>query len=122
MKKHSSTILLFGVFFVGLSLLLYPSFADYWNSFHQSRAIASYSEQVATMDNDIYEEIWNAAWEYNHSLTQRKNNYILTDEQKAEYERLLDVGDNGIMGYVISVSMSTRIIWMDGAPAFSLTP
>ena len=52
------------------------------------------------MDDDIYEEIWNAEWEYNHSLTQRKNNYILTDEQKVEYERLLDVGDNGIMGYV----------------------
>lgn len=58
MKKHISTILLFLVFLLGLSLLLYPTFADWWNSFHQSRAIASYSEVVATMDNKKYDEIY----------------------------------------------------------------
>ena len=31
----------------GLSLLLYPTVSDYWNSFHQSRAIATYVEQIA---------------------------------------------------------------------------
>ena len=35
MKRNLSTILLVLVFFIGLSLLLYPSVSDYWNSFHQ---------------------------------------------------------------------------------------
>ena len=46
-KKNLSTIVLVLIFIVGLSLLLYPSVSDYWNSFHQSRAIATYAEAVA---------------------------------------------------------------------------
>ena len=100
MKKHATTIILFLVLLVGLSLLLYPTFADWWNSMHQSRAVASYVEQVANMDEDKYKELWNAAWDYNAGLTERANSFILTDEQRAEYERLLDVGGTGIMGYI----------------------
>ena len=36
-KKNSSTIVPVLIFFVGLSLLLYPTISDYWNSFHPSR-------------------------------------------------------------------------------------
>lgn len=100
MKKNRSNILLILIFIVGLSLLLYPSFADWWNSFHQSRAIASYTETVANMDKEQYDEIWNAAWEYNRALTERANSFRLSDEQQAEYEELLNVGGKGIMGYI----------------------
>lgn len=100
MKKHSSTIILLIIFFIGLSLLLYPSFSDWWNSFHQSRAISTYSEVVANMDNDRYEQIWSDAWDYNHSLIDRPNDYLLSEEQKLQYEALLDIGQNGIMGYI----------------------
>ena len=100
MKKHASTILLFLIFFIGLSLLLYPSFADWWNSFHQSRAVASYVEQVANMDDEKYEELWSAAWEYNRSLIDRPNDYLLSDEQREHYNALLNVGGNGVMGYI----------------------
>ena len=41
MKKRLSTILLILIFLIGLSLLLYPTVSDYWNSLHQSRAIAA---------------------------------------------------------------------------------
>ena len=100
MKKHGTTIILIIVFLVGLSLLLYPTFADWWNSVHQSRAVASYVEQVANIDEDQYQELWSAAWDYNCSLTERSNNFVLTDEQKVLYEQLLDVGGSGIMGYI----------------------
>ena len=100
MKRQDTTKIWLLVFAVGLSLLLYPSFADWWNSMHQSRAVASYVEQVAAIDEDRYEEIWNAAWDYNASLFARKNSYVLTDAQKAEYEELLDIGGLGIMGYI----------------------
>ena len=100
MKKHLSTILLFIVFFVGLSLVLYPTFSDWWNSFRQSRAIASYSQVVADMDDDQYAEIWNAAWAYNRSLVNRPNSFLLSDEQRVDYEQLLNVGGNGVMGYI----------------------
>ena len=100
MKKHLSTILLVLILFIGLSLLLYPTFSDWWNSFHQTRAVASYVEQVANMDDDQYEKIWSAAWEYNRSLVDRPNDYLLSEEQQIRYQNLLNVTDNGIMGYI----------------------
>lgn len=100
MKRHGSTIILLLVFLIGLSLLLYPTFADWWNSMHQSRAVASYVEQVAHIDTDQYAALWNEAWNYNASLIDRRNQYLLDEEQKVEYNRLLDVSNLGIMGYI----------------------
>ena len=68
MRKNLSTILLILVFLTGLSLLLYPSVSDYWNSFHQSRAIATYAGEVAALDDNTYEHLWQAAEDYNLSL------------------------------------------------------
>lgn len=100
MKNNRSTILLILILLIGLSLMLYPSFADWWNSFHSSRAIASYVEQVANIDEAQYEELWDAAWDYNQSLLHRPNDFLLSDEQQEIYKSLLDFGGNGIMGYI----------------------
>lgn len=100
MKNKLTTFLLFLVFLAGLSLLLYPSVSDYWNSFTQSRAIASYADEVANMDEEQYLEIWDAAAKYNTSLLDRHNAFLLSEEQKTEYEALLNLAGNGVMGYV----------------------
>ena len=100
MKNHRSTILLILILLIGLSLMLYPSFADWWNSFHSSRAIASYAEQVANLDDGRYDEIWEDAREYNATLTQKPDRYEMTDEERAEYESLLNVSGSGIIGYI----------------------
>ena len=103
MKKkgnHLITILLVLIFLLGLSLLLYPAVSDYWNSKHQTRAIAVYSEEVSGLDPDQYQALWAAAAAYNASLRERDNAYLLTEEQKAAYEQLLNVSGLGIMGYI----------------------
>lgn len=100
MKRQGTTIILLLVFVIGLSLLLYPTFSDWWNSMHQSRAVASYVEEVAHIDSDKYEQLWKEAWDYNDSLMGRVNNYVLDEEQKEEYNHLLDIGGTGIMGYI----------------------
>lgn len=100
MKNNRSTILLILMLLIGLSLILYPTFADWWNSFHSSRSIASYVEQVANIDEAQYEELWDAAWDYNQSLLHRPNDFLLSDEQQEIYKSLLDFGGNGIMGYI----------------------
>lgn len=99
-KGNFTTVILVLILLAGLSLLLYPSFSDYWNSFHQTRAIASYAEEVANLEEDQYEELWEAAKSYNASLLDRENSYVLTEEQKEEYEKLLDVSGLGVMGYI----------------------
>jgi len=100
MKKHFSAILLFLILIIGLSLILYPSFADWRNSIRQSKAIASYAEDVANMDEKKCNEIRNAALEYNRSLIDLSNNFLLSEEQKELYNALLNFDDNGIMGYI----------------------
>lgn len=100
MKKHLSTILLLLVFLTGLSLLLYPTVSDYWNSLHQSRAITEYAENVAKLDNSLYEQLWNDAQEYNRTLLGKADRYEMNGEDREIYESLLDVSGNGILGYI----------------------
>ena len=100
MRKHLSTIVLVILLLIGLSLLLYPTVSDYWNSFHQTRAIATYAENVAALDNASYDAIWEAARQYNRNLLNRSNSFLLSEEQKAEYESLLDISGQGVMGYI----------------------
>ena len=98
--SNFTTYLLVLILFVGLSLLLYPSFSDYWNSFHQSRAISSYAENVANLDEDQYAALWDAAWEYNQALLNRDSGFALPEEMEGTYRQLLDVSGLGVMGYI----------------------
>lgn len=100
-KKGSFTnVILFFILLAGLSLLLYPSFSDYWNSLHQSRAISVYADSVAQLDDDRYKAILDEAEAYNESLTHRLNQFSLTPEQRKAYPNQLNVDGNGVMGYI----------------------
>lgn len=99
-KKNRSNILLILILIAGLSLMLYPSLSDYWNSFHQSRAIVNYAETVAGIDNEVYERMLAEARDYNRTVTERGILWKLDEEQTAAYDRTLDVTGTGIMGYI----------------------
>ena len=99
-QKNWSTVLTVTAFFVGLGLLLYPSIADYWNSFHQSRAIMSYASDVAKLDTSQYEAIIASAQEYNRSISDNGIDWILSDEDKVRYENELNFASGGNMGYI----------------------
>lgn len=104
MKKKKSnyfiTVILILTLLAGLSLLLYPSVSDYWNSFHQSQAISQYSEKVKNLDKEMRKKMWEDAQSYNQRMKGQNKDYTLSEEEKAEYESMLNVDSNGIMGYV----------------------
>ena len=85
---------------VGIGLLLYPSIANYWNQFHQTRAIMAYSETVSSLSQKEYNEILNSAREYNKKLGETGIVWKMSEAQKEEYEKQLAIDDSGIMGYV----------------------
>ena len=99
-KRNRSTLLLLVVAVVGLGLLVYPTFADWWNSFHQSRAVASYVDAVANMDASKYEELLKDAEAYNAELAKTGMLWNMTDEQYQKYLSELNINDTGIMGYI----------------------
>lgn len=99
-KSNLSNIILVVILIIGVSLLLYPSVSDYWNSLHASKAISNYAENVESMDSVIYEKILQDAYNYNKLLLKRGNDYELDSEQKDLYYQTLDISKTGIMGYV----------------------
>lgn len=100
MKRKFSTMLLILVFFAGLSLLLYPSLSDYWNSFHASQAVATYSEEVRNLNADKYDRLIGEAREYNAALPGRYKAFFLSESDRSTYNALLDVNGTGVMGYI----------------------
>lgn len=99
MKKTSNIVLII-IFLIGLSLLLYPTVSDYWNSFRQTRAIAGYVEAVAEINDIDYQAILEDARAYNQSLVGNKKRYIFSEQKHEKYESLLNISGNGIMGYI----------------------
>ena len=100
MKRKLSTMLLILVFFAGLSLLLYPSLSDYWNSFHASQAVATYSEEVRNLNADKYDRLIREAREYNAALPGRYKAFFLSESDRSTYNAFLDVNGTGVMGYI----------------------
>lgn len=99
-KDTVLTIILILVFFVGLSLLLYPTVSDYWNSLHQSRAIKEYTEQVADLDNNTYKALWAEARAYNETLIGKPDRFNLTEEELEAYKKYLNVSGTSVIGYI----------------------
>jgi sortase A len=64
------TMLLVAAMIVGIGLLLYPSLSDYWNSFHQSRAVMSYAEHVSDMNAEEYDRLFSEARIYNERFAE----------------------------------------------------
>ena len=101
MKKRLSNILLVLILLAGLSLLLYPSVSNWYNSFHQSFAIGSYEEALSNLDDGEYQKIIDAARAYNERVAEYGGGTItFSEEQRADYESQLDVDGSGIMGVI----------------------
>lgn len=109
MKKKLTNLLLVLVLLAGAAILIYPTFSDYWNSFHQSQAITGYSDMVSHMNEADYERVWQEAVAYNQEMAGKAIPYAFSEEDWEAYEAQLDVGGSGIMGYIeipkISVSL-----------------
>ena len=100
-KKGSfATFLLILILLLGLSLLLYPSFSEFWNSRHQTQTIASYESMVANLKEEDFTRFLEEAAIYNRNLLRRDNGYALTESLETDYYDLLNVGGSGIMGYI----------------------
>lgn len=99
MKKNRSNIILILIFLVGLSVMLYPTVSDYINQKNQSRAVASYSEEVENLSDVDYQAYFDAADDYNRRLAETPDAFYRPEEVNG-YADTLDVSGTGIMGYI----------------------
>lgn len=100
MRSRKSTVILLILFFIGLSLLLYPSVSNYWNSKTQSEAIVDYEAMLAAYKPEDYSAMFEAAEAYNRELEHL--GYPLRDYPQIEerYWNTLDISGTGMMGYL----------------------
>ena len=99
MKSRKTTIILLISFFIGLSVLLYPSLSSYWNSKTQSEAIVNYEAMLAHFKPEDYTAMFAAADDYNQRLA------ALEDPMQdfstlQDYYTTLDISGTGMMGYI----------------------
>lgn len=109
MKKHGTTIILVAVFLIGLSVLLYPTVADLWNSRTQSRAVAGYTDSVGDMTPQDYTQTLKDARDYNKWLAELPYPLATVTEEENGYGQLLNVGGNGVMGYLEIAAIGVKL-------------
>ena len=100
LKKLLPNIIFSVIFLVGLAIFLYPSVSNYINSKHQSRAVASYDAAIAALSKEDYSRFWQEAEKYNEALAAKPMNFNLSDEERAEYDRVLDPTGTGVIGTI----------------------
>lgn len=108
-RAHIPEILLTCALLVGIGIMLYPTVSDWWNSFHQSQAIATYEQAVNGNTAQQNKKLWNAAVAYNKKLPHDNGRFTLSKAEQREYDRILDVTGTGIMGYVEVPKINTRL-------------
>lgn len=96
----ASSLLLVIMFLAGLSLLLYPTVSNWWNSRYQVHVITDYTQTISGLDSEKYTAMRAEAEAYNRALLSRGNEYQMSDDLLSEYNRLLNVSGTGVMGYV----------------------
>ena len=102
------------VLLVGVALLLYPTVSNYWNSFHQSRAIGSYVQQVDNMDDDTYAQAWENARRFNEIIYKKHGFQSLSAQEREVYYNLLNMSGDGVMGYVNIPSLKISLVVYHG--------
>ncbi len=100
MKKRILTILIFIIMLSGLSLLVFPTLSDFFNSVSRAKDINTYAASVAEIDDEEYKQIWDSAVDYNARLAKKPAHWKLSEEEVADYEKQLDISGRGIMSYI----------------------
>ena len=99
MRTRKIWIILTIGFLVGISVLLYPAFSNYWNSKTQSRAIVDYEAVLEYLEPEDYTAIFQTAYDYNDALYDTV--FPLFDYRDVPgYHEALKIEGTDIMGYI----------------------
>ena len=99
MRKHKAVIFMTLGFLIGVCILLYPAFSDYWNSRVQSRAITDYESVLDNLTAEQYAALMDEAHAYNQALYE--TDFPLADYKKVPgYKDTLTITDNNMIGYL----------------------
>ena len=99
MNRKLTAILLTLGFLVGICILLYPAFSEYWNSKTQSRAIADYESVLENLKPEDYTAIFEQAHAYNQTLYETDVPLMNYGKVPGYYDTLR-LSESSMIGYV----------------------
>lgn len=109
-KRSLVTPVLFAVLILGIAIVVYPTFANWWNSKVQTRAVASYDEAVATLTETDYSAYFEAAYEYNDAIAKLGSATAISNPDLIDgYSELLNVSGTGVMGYITIEKINVQL-------------
>ena len=106
MKKHIPTILVVVIFLCGLSLFLYPVISNLYNQYLNNKLIGDYEKNFANTSVEAFRQEKQDALLYNENYADEN----ALEELGLTYEEVLNVANNGIMGYVEIPKISVSLI------------
>ena len=105
MKRKISTFLFGLLFLIGFGILIYPTVSNQWNTYRQNQLISSYDNTIQDMEPEDFTSEWEKAKAFNDTI-QQNNLYgdvfgeDENDIKNTEYWKILNVADDGVMGYL----------------------
>lgn len=114
MKRKLSTILFGLMFLVGFAVMAYPTVANQWNTYRQSKLITNYESATKDMEAEDFEIAWAEAENYNHTFQQNDIYADVfgaegTDVTNTEYWKVLNINGDGIMGYMTIPKINVKL-------------
>lgn len=114
MKRKISGILFGLMFLLGFAILIYPTVSNQWNTYRQNQLISSYEELIGKMAEEDFTKEWEKANAFNDTII---HNNIFGDVfgengddiKNTEYWQILNVGNDGVMGYVSIPKISVKL-------------
>jgi len=122
MKKRISVIFIVLLFTIGLAVMIYPFFSNWYNQRSQAEIIVNYDDNIANAKEEELAVERAAAHAYNEGL---KDNVILTDpfdpnaikETSQDYYDTLNMNGDGIMGYIEIPKINVKLVLYHGTTA-----
>ena len=102
-RLDKRTLAFIFIFLIGLSILLYPLVSSTWNQMIANKMMGGYDETVGNLPNDTLKALLEDAREYNNRLLPKAVPDAFSIRENVtdvEYESLLNISDNGMMGYI----------------------
>ena len=99
MKRRKTAIFLTLGFLVGVCILLYPAFSNFWNSKTQSHAITDYESVLDNLQQEDYTALFDRADDYNRELYKTELP-LINYHQVSGYSDTLRLSENEMIGYL----------------------
>lgn len=109
LKDNIVNTILALVFLAGVGLIAYPTVSDWYNSYHQSYAVMNYADDVAQMEKEQLDAMWESAQEYNREMLANGNVWNPDERMLARYMEELNINNKGIMGYIVIPKIDVKI-------------